>query len=73
MEMDRWQPIDTAPTETTILLGLKEGGELKRCGLGSISRPPNGKPIEYQWKFIDAPTHWKPVPWVTSAGVVDAL
>jgi hypothetical protein len=62
MEMDRWQPIDTAPTETTILLGLKEDEELERCGLGHISRAQCGKLIEYQWKFTDAPTHWKPAP-----------
>jgi hypothetical protein len=59
---DGWQPIETAPPETTIWMGRVEGGRLKRVGRGRISKPQDSRPIEYQWVHTDVvPTHWKPV------------
>jgi hypothetical protein len=62
MTMDGWLPIDTAPPETKIMLGVKEGIQLRRIGLGRISKPQDDKPIQYHWMFTVAPTHWKPLP-----------
>jgi hypothetical protein len=61
MDTDGWQPIDTAPPETSILLGRVEGGQLKYIALGRISKLQYGKPIEYQWHYTVAPTHWKSI------------
>jgi hypothetical protein len=37
MDATGWQPIEMAPPETRIWLGLIENGRLKRVGLGRIT------------------------------------
>jgi hypothetical protein len=61
MDTTGWQPIEMAPPETRIWLGLIENGRLKRVGMGRISKPQDSEPMEYHWVHTDvAPTHWKP-------------
>ena len=60
MDTDDWRPIKTAPAEAPILLGRIEGQQIKRVGIGRISKSEHGKPDTYEWVYDVAPTHWKP-------------
>jgi hypothetical protein len=57
--MSEWQPIDTAPAETEILMRADiDGREI--MGRGRVSKREYDKPLSYEWHFAGiAPTHWK--------------
>ena len=59
-----WQPIDTAPKDTTLLLwnpcyGKPVTGHLITGDLWSAFAP--GVPMLFQ-KHLEKPTHWMPLP-----------
>jgi len=66
--MTDWQPIETAPKDTDVLLYLKDGGIVIGEGWHTYDEPPYGQPSkELYWINLEIgqvlhPTHWMPLP-----------
>ena len=64
MQPHQWQPIDTAPKDRKVLLGLVEEDEF-RMALGSweiVDEPPEaGRWTATSWWGVE-PTHWMEIP-----------
>ena len=58
--MSKWQPIDTAPLHTKILMCIGEetedGFREHAVGTGEVS---SKQPLLYEWEKGGVPTHWK--------------
>jgi len=63
-----WQPIETAPKDTLVILYLRDGDIVINEGWHTYDEPPYGEPSkELYWMDLETgktlhPTHWMKLP-----------
>jgi hypothetical protein len=65
--MNEWQPIETAPKDTLLILYLKDEGVIIGEGWHTYDEPPYGEPSKDLYWWVEQrgrvhPTHWMPLP-----------
>lgn len=60
--LDKWQPIETAPKDITILGYVPDDGDYPRIGIQAMKQEYGewGDSVYHEWSA--SPTHWQPLP-----------